>query len=348
MLLSALLRAAVPAASMLLVYFMASAESTALHAETVLKPHLVTTFPPDSRGYAFFAESITADKKGNLYVSLSNWVDTCQVVRMSPDGTEKAVIASFPADFCATGFLLGVAFDDTQRLYVATYNRGPDVSFQGIYSIDNNGGLTLELSLPAASFPNGLAFHDGYLYVSDSAQGAIWRKGPGDPVVATSPWYTDAKILAPSQFGANGVAFYRDSLYIAVYFADAASTSGSIVRLPIKHDGSPFPHVVQVVPPDPRLATIDGIAFDILGRLWFTVNNSTPGVGGKFGFVNLDGSVHILADDPSWLDYTTMVVFGQTFPTMGTIFILNGGLNSGQTNLWSLFVGVPGVRLPAN
>jgi len=74
--------------------------------------------------------------------------------------------------------------------------------------------------------------------------------------------------LAPYGFGANGVAFYHNALYVSV--ADA----GSIVRFSIQPDGSPGPWE-YIVPPHVRPATLDGIAFDVTGKLWLTVNDTS-------------------------------------------------------------------------
>ena len=317
------------------------AQTMATSGGPTLKPHLVTAFDP-----AFFAESITTDHDGNLYVSVSNWVDTCEVLRVTADGKQTKVVAAFPLDICANGFLLGVAFDEENRLHVAVETwAGP--TNPGVYRVGNDGTLTLVLSLPAASCPNGLAFYHGDLYVSDSQLGAIWKKRPHDSRVATVPWYQNIPLLAPSGFGANGIAFYRNALYIAVYFADTASTTGSIVRLPLLHDGSPgVPEVV--VPPDPLLDAVDGIAFDVTGKLWFTANTSQPigqWVGGRLGTVDKDGELTILADNPGWLDYPTMVVFGTTFQTRDTLYLTNGGPT--YVNVLSFNVGVVGLPLPA-
>jgi len=330
----------------------------------MFKPNVVTSFPcdptaiidPSKANICLVPESITADHEGNLYVGLTNWVSwfqnplweewaKCQIMKITPDGTQIPV-AVFPNESCPTTLLAGVAFDEENRLHVAVYSWSTDNNTSGVYRVETDGTQTRVLSLPADSFPNGLAFFNGDMYVSDSALGAIWKKGRHDGVIASVPWYPNAGLLAPSGFGANGIAFYQNALYIAVSNADAAGTTGSIVRLPIRHNGSPG-EPEFFVRPDARLCNVDGIAFDLAGRLWFTVNTGQSGSGGRLGIVDRDGTLRILADDPGWLDDPTMVVFGTTFRTMGTIFLTNGGMNSGQPNVLSLFVGVPGLPLPA-
>jgi len=346
--------AAFRAASALLVCSVAFTQSTASFAQTMatsggsmLKPHLITSFEWDSM-HQLFAESITAGRDGNLYLGVSDNVPSglCQIVKFTPDGKQKTVVANFPFNTCANGFLLGVAFDEENRLHVAVDSGSPGPN-PGVYRVGDDGAITSVLSLPADSFPNGLAFYEGDMYVSDSTLGAIWKKRPHDSIVATVPWYQNISLLAPSGFGANGIAFYRKALYIGVYCADTGSgcSTGSMVRLPILHDGSPgVPEIV--VQPDPRLAGVDGIAFDVFGKMWFTVNTGSDGLGGRLGTLDEDGTLRILADSPGWLDYPTMVVFGTTFWTQGTLYLTNCGINGGQSNVLSFNVGVPGLPLP--
>ena len=347
-------RSAFLAASAVLVCSVAFAQSTASFAQTeatsrgsMLKPQLVTSFECDST-HCFFAESITADRDGNLYVSLSDWVSTCEILRVTPDGKQTKVVAAFPLDICSNGFLLGVAFDEENRLHVAAYTwAGP--TNPGVYRVNHDGTPTLVLSLPADSFPNGLAFYRGDMYVSDSYLGAIWKKRPHDGIVATVPWYLNIPILAPTGWGANGLAFYQDALYIGVIDAgpDAAGKeTGSIVRLPILPDGSPGVYEFAA-PPDPRLYDVDGFAFDVTGKLWFPTVTGSDGLGGKLGTLDEDGKLRILTDSPGWLDYTSMLVFGTTFGTRGTLYLTNGGLNAGHPNVLSINVGVAGMPLPA-
>ncbi len=306
-----------------------------------LKPQVITSFEWDST-HQFFAESLTAGRDGKLYAGVSDGVFTgvCYVARFSPDGKHQQVVATFPSLICANGFLLGITFDDDNRLHVALDTWAPGVN-PGVYRVEPNGSLTLVLSLPPDSFPNGIAFYNDDLYVSDSFKGAVWKKRRHDSIVATAPWYQDSTLLAPNGFGANGIAVYRNSLYVAV--ADA----GSIVRIPLLHDGSPGAWQ-YVASPDPRLVTLDGIAFDVTGKLWFTVNQGSDGSGGKLGTLDEDGTVEILADSPGWLDYPTQVVFGSKSLNRDTLYLTNAGFNGGVSNILSFDVHVAGVPLPAD
>jgi len=307
-----------------------------------INARLVTSFEWDST-HQFFAESITVGRDGNIYGGVSDNLSTlCQIVRFTPDGRQKKVVATFPPTTCdAGGFLLGVAFDEENKLHVIAMTFNPSAGPPGVYRIGDDGSVTCVLSLPTGSFPNGLAFYHGDMYVSDSALGAIWKKRPHDSTTASVPWFQSIPLLAPQGFGANGIAFFGNALYISV------SDAGSIIRLPILHNGSPgVPEVAAQ--PDPRLVTLDGIAFDITGRIWFTVNTGSGGAGGKLGTLDQDGRLKFLADSPGWLDYPVMVVFGTTFWTQGTLYLSNAGFNGGQSNILAFDVGVPGIPLPAH
>ena len=275
----------------------ALAQPKRISGATNLNPRLFASLQWDST-HQLFADSLTAGKDGMLYAGISDYLFTglCYVARFLPNGKQQVLATALAVNF-ANGFLLGVAFSEDNRLYVAFYTWAPGVN-PGVYRVEPNGSLTLAFSLPRDSFPNGIAFYSDELYVSDSFKGAIWRKGPHDSAVATTPWYQDSAILAPYGFGANGIAFYRNSLFVAV------EDAGSIIRIAIQHDGSPGARQ-YATPPDSRLATNDGIAFDVTGRLWFTVNHGSNGAGGKLGTLDENGTVSTLAASPGWLDYPT-------------------------------------------
>jgi sugar lactone lactonase YvrE len=316
------------------------AQTKATNGSSTVKPHVVTSFEYDST-HQMFPESITAGPDGYLYASVSDLEltdgvqhDLCYIVRIKLDGKRQEVVAKFTPLICSSGLLLGVAFDDEKRLHVAVAD-WTNGTGSGVYRVEHNGSVTQILQLPQWTFPNGIAFYEGDLYVSDTWWGVIWKKGPHDSPVAINPWFQDAALNGP-----NGIAFYRHSLYIALY------NNGGIIRLPILHDGSPGTWQ-YVKSPDPRLAYMDGIAFDVTGRLWFTVNYGSDGSGGKLGILDEDGNLRILADGPGWLDYPTMVVFGTTYQDRDTLYLTNGGLNGGKPNVLSFDVDVKGMPLPA-
>jgi len=108
-----------------------------------------------------------------------------------------------------------------------------DVPLPGVFRIATDGSVKRVMTLPVQSFPNGLACRKGYLYVSDSSLGAVWRARSTAGSSPSAPWFKNA-LLKPSMngLGANGIAFFGNQLFVA------ASDSGRIVRVPVKTDGS--------------------------------------------------------------------------------------------------------------
>ena len=95
----------------------------------------------------------------------------------------------------------------------------------------------------------------------------------------------------------------------------------------------------------PELKSADGIAFDLLGRLWVATNGIDETVSGGLCRVSADGCVTQLAQNPTWLDYPTSPVFGATCATRTTLYVANGSYNNGAPNIISLDAGVAGLPL---
>lgn len=279
---------------------------------------------PYAAPYGSFAEGMTLGPDGYLYVSRTIWGDdtnTAMIERISPSGRfHNTVVDSFDVD---SGLLAGLAFDTKGRLYtaVATFSedRPPCVARLG-----SNGTLSCVLTLPSGSFPNGLAFHDGYLYVTDASLGAVWRFDPdGNAVTQTQPWLQDPSLepLQDEGLGPDGIAFRGSTLYITHY------DRGAILKVTILSNGSPGP--LQTFAASPALVSADGIAFDLLGDLWVTVNG--PGTG-RLAVVLRSGRILVVANQPAWLDYPTQPVFASP----GSLYISNGSYDNGAPSVIGL------------
>jgi sugar lactone lactonase YvrE len=174
-------------------------------------------------------------------------------------------------------------------------------------------------------------FHGGKLYISDSSLGTIWRLAPGHHVTS---WLRHP-LLAPAGntgIGANGLAFWHHSLYVAV------ADSGWIVQVPLHPGGEAG--TPRVVAQADRLRTADGIAFDVHGNLYITVNNNrlmrlAPG-----------GALTRLATKDNGLLYPTMPTFGTTPATRTTLYITNGAFYKGTPNIVAFHAGARGLPLP--
>jgi sugar lactone lactonase YvrE len=208
------------------------------------------------------------------------------------------------------------------------------------------------MAMPAGTWPNGLACRDGRIYVTDSVTGAVWRARIGSGVASpAAPWFQDA-LLAPGDpqadptlwgLGANGIAFCGNQLFVSV------SDYGRIVGITVKGDGSPS--VPRVICERPELKSADGIAFDDLGGLWIVTNAGTTGASPAGALYRLSpaGGLRCIADDPGWLNYPTMPVFGTTAGTRGTLYVENGAYydyeDGTAPDIRVLHVGIPGLPL---
>jgi len=283
-------------------------------AQSGLHHWTVTTFPE-----TFFVEGLALGPDGNLYASLTGF-ENGRIVKVRPtDGAQQP----YGPEFGITSFLTGVSFDARGRLYVAEVRYSDDFStFHGVVDRVDPRGVTEIATLPEGAFPNGLAFHDGYLYASDSLLGAIWRTRPQQHGVdLTTPWLQSSLLDPVDLFGANGIAFSGGRLYVVV------ADTGLVARATVRPDGSSG--TLRPVLQDDRLISCDGIAFDPLGGLWITTNG--PVTGGLF-LLTPTGRLVTVADQPAWLDYPTQPVFGR----FGTLFIENGSFDNGTANIIGL------------
>ena len=322
----------------------------------VWEPRILATF--SAGDYGAFAGGMAADSHGRLFVSHTTWGyydDTTaesnigEMWKVAPNG-DKSLAAT--KDLSPNGMLVGVAVDRLDRVYVALVDFGdPQTVGGGVYRVGAGGTLTMKVSLPAGTFPNGLAIHRGRVYVTDSATGAVWRSKLGSGVAAPAdPWFQDA-LLAPGDpadpgmrgMGANGIAFHGECLFVNV------SDYGRIVRVRVKDDGSPG--VPSVICEQPELKTADNMAFDALGGLWIATDTGTTGVSPSGGLYRLSPAAGLwqIADDPGWLNYPTAPVFGTTAGTLRTLYVLNGAYFSYDDlvgpDIRVLHAGIPGLPL---
>ena len=321
-------------------------------------PDTIATFSPGQ--YGAFAEGMAADSHGRLLVSMTTWgyydesdetnaeSNIGEVWRVTPSG-DKRLIATM--DLGPWGMFVGVAVDRLDRAYVGVSDFGdPQVVGNSVFRVAPDGVMTRVMTLPAGIWPNGLAHRDGHLYVTDSSSGAVWRaRLDGGVSSPATPWVQD-ELLGPGDpatdptawgLGANGIAFYRDELFVSV------SDAGRVVRIPVKKDGSPGRP--QTVCERAKLKSADGLAFDALGGLWIVTNAGSTGASPSGAVYRLSPAtgLRLVADDPGWLNYPTMPVFGTTPRTRCTLFVQNGAFydyeDDTAPDIQAVRVGVPGL-----
>jgi len=267
---------------------------------------VLATFAPKTQ----FPEGLAIDRSGSLYVSVTTWgktekdPNTGRVWRITPAGKKTAFGPNLQL---GGGLLTGVAVDARNRVYVAhaTYDNATP---PGVWRI-GRGAASRLVNLRVGGFPNGLAFHGGALYVSDSALGAIWRvKSAG----SASLWKRDS-LLAPGKrgLGANGIVFSRNHLYVTV------TDAGRIVGIPVATSGSAGKPVTVVR--SKKLVGADGITVDTRGTLYVVSDLSNLLLRLPVG-----GTLEQLATRTSGLLYPTSLAFGRLGTDENLLHIVNG------------------------
>jgi sugar lactone lactonase YvrE len=299
-----------------------ASNQTAASGEPRTAVHRIARFGPTD---ATFAESAVTTPGGTTYTSTTIWGDlnTGRLYRVSASGHKHRFGPDM--DLGASGMLLGVTLDTRQRLYVAEFEFD-GASPSAIYRVSDKR-VTQVASLPAGAWPNGVAFHAGQLYVSDPAQGAIWRFKPGRSLrTLTTPWLSSPRLTptTPEGIGVNGIAFSGTELFAV------NADRGTLLRVHLGPKGSPGP--VQLVVKRARLLTADGLTVGRHGRLWVAVNGTSDGTAPLKGqyvlALSRGGTVLASWKDKTWMNYPTEVTIRD-----GAVAVLNGAFYGGRATL---------------
>lgn len=243
-------------------------------------------------------ESIQLDRSGNMYISMAL---SGEIRKIAPDGTQSS-LAFLPIrpDVQPCNNSIGVpimgslALDHQGNVYVSVNSCNlPDL---GIWKVTPTGQASLLAGLPANATPNGLAYHEGWLYVSDSHLGLIWRIAANSQRPA-EVWTADpllTPVPLPLTPGPNGLQVFDDEVYVAV------SDRQHIVAIPILADGAAGPGRVHA-----SNIAIDDFAFDVEGNLYGTTDPFNTVVR-----VAPDGTVKVLLTADDGLDGPTATAFG--------------------------------------
>lgn len=310
------------------------------HARTV------TTFDPGAGGA--FGESMAPDGRGNLVVSVTSWgplisgdpespdavwaPNTGQLWRVRPDGTRTPFGPAI--DLTPAAMLLGVAVDPVGNAYVVVYRfpgAGDPTPASGVLRVSRNGTVSRLVTLPDEAGPNGIALHDGMLYITDGGDntigrpGGVWRVPAWKPSTPTTRWFTSS-LLSPSDnpdlppIGANGIAFRDGAMFVVSW------GQGLVLRVTLARNGSPAG--ARVFAKDARLVEADGIAFDAAGRAWVTVNGPAD-TGGSLVTLSRSGRLSPVAVPEGVLDYPTQAVVD----CRGAVYVVNGSYVNGTPSL---------------
>jgi len=285
-----------------------------------------------------------AVSKDALYVGMA---PTSQVFRVTRDG-RASPFAQLPQIPPGQGFMIGLALDKRENLYVALASFVPQVQ-TGIYRVAAGGGqAVLFASDKAMALPNSLVFDKkGDLFFTDSFAAAVFKVTPDGKV---SKWVEhpllkgDRNFCPPAEVpfdvGANGIVFNdKGDLFVA-------NTHGAtLLRLPVNKDGSAGTPEVFVGPDCANLKGADGIAIDSRGDIYVAV-----ALTNKLMKVGKDKKVTVL-EAGGLMDFPASIAFGVGKDSKA-LYVTNFGLLTAQGGgkpkvgvLWRE-MGVKGRRVP--
>jgi len=317
-------------------------------------------------------EGVAVDKTGNVYVSVGTATGSDQIWKFSPAG-EKSVLV----DLGAPGYACGLAVDPVGNVYMAR----PMVPDRGVFKVTPDGKAVKLPGTEEIVFADGLAFdQQGTLYITEVVSGlvtgdpatsqfgpgGIWRIKKGG---TAELWLRDdlltgvAPTLFPFPLGANGIAFYRGSLYVV------STDKMLVVRVPVLPDGSPGePEAwvqVQDVPESFLYQSpyfppmIDGLSMDVHGNVYI----ASPSRNAIIRINAADRSQETIAVNPALpppndapqalLDAPLSLAFGTGHGERQNLFVTDSGMMGavlGGTwpgpGVLKIEVDIPGLPLP--
>ena len=219
-------------------------------------------------------EGIAVDRHGDVYVTTFAVTGTPpgRLFVFDDDGHLKRQVEVAGS----SNLLLGVAFHpDTHELLVIDFGAGRVLRVNPF-----SGAATTFATVTGSSGLNALAFdRAGNVYISDSAQGIVWRTGPsGGAAVA---WVSHALLSTTGfpPFGANGMDFNRHESALFV----ANTGNDQVIRIPVTAGAPGAPEVFVNA-----INGADGLFLDEHDNVWVCANQADE-------IVVLDPSGRIIA-----------------------------------------------------
>jgi hypothetical protein len=289
----------------------------------------LTAIPPKGRASA---GGIDVNSAGIPFVSRTirrSTGNVGRVLKVLPN--RKVVPFGPPIRLGHFGALTGLVVAPHDHVYVATSSYGPRrntiyrITSARLHPVARTAG-----SRTGYSAPNGLAFHNGRLYVTDPFAGAVWRFRPSRQIQGlTRPWLQTRSLTArtPGGWGVYGIAFRRNTLWLT------NSDRGLLLRVV---DGTPC-----VVLRSQRLDGADGLTFDKHGQIRVAVagplQTGDTGSPARQALLTADTAGRVLAwaTDKDWMDGPVAVALGRG-QTSGRLLVLNDGRYDGHASVVSL------------
>ena len=257
--------------------------------------HAIEVIETFDAGLGQLPESITSDRDGNVYLSMSD-----SIWKRTPDG-ELSVIGTLPV----AAFALGVKVGPDGCVYTVSTSLSEEVEGAFVWQICQEGVVTQFAELDHTGGLNDLVFdRRGNMYVTDPFLGRIWKV---DPEGNATVWLDDElldgdpdnPVLVFHSLGADGIVFDKRERNLYVSNLDY----GEIVRIEMNRNGTPGE--VSVFASDPLLEGADGLVFDKKGNLFTAVNSQNSIVSiSRRGNIEVIESGEVL-DGPSSLFFGT-------------------------------------------
>lgn len=272
------------------------------------------------RPFIDIAEGIAIDHRGHMFITnnrLENDARVAEILEMARDGTVSVFATLDPAVESSLGIgAAGLAFDRRGDLYAALSSFNP--ATHGVWRIRRNGGAERLPGSKRMLFANAIAADShGNVYVTDSADGAVWRFPRGG---RGRLWIRHPMLAPDPLIGANGVAFVPpNNLYVANL--DRAL----IARIRIRPDGRPTEP--EIAATGFELLGIDGLTADARGMLYAAIVVSA-GVGNA-PLVMVDpktGTIIASTAAASSFDLPTSLAFGRGPLDHKSVYVVNSGL----------------------
>ena len=278
-----------------------------------------------------FPESVATDRWGDVYVSLIGGAG--EIRRFTRDGEMESFFQLDPPPPPDSQGILGLTTDGGGRIYAAVASFDPRT--HGVWRIGRTGNGFRIPGTEAIVFPNDLVMDRlGFLYVTDTAQGAVWRighnNGFGRPVEL---WAQDPLLLGdgsagrPVPLGANGIALGQQNLYVAVT-EGARVVSIEIEPGPVRAAGEISVHVEH-----PDLFLIDGITTDRDGRLFGAVVSLNGMALGRIMRIEPDAAPQPILGPEDGLQLPTNLTFGTRGRDRNKLYVANWDAAAGELGL---------------
>jgi sugar lactone lactonase YvrE len=208
-------------------------------------------------------EGITIGPDNNLYISTFGFKATGPVAAPGKVYvyTQQGGLVRTLSVTGSTANLLGLAFHPTTKELLVIDTGGGKV----LKVNKSTGAATTFMTVTGASSLNAMTFDkNGNVYVSDSAQGIIWKTGAAGG--AGTAWVTSPLLQTAGvpPFGANGLDFTKNQG--AMYVAN--SGNDQIIRIPVGAGGVAGAPVIFVN----SINGADGLFLDDDDNFWVAAN----------------------------------------------------------------------------